>query len=179
MKTFSCNVEWAHQQHAVLLSLLQLFGPFYFRAALLWAHGERIPLAALPPFTAFVINKASESKRVCYFFMNRIYDIWLCLVLGTHFTCYPAQYKDQGIVGREDVEKVYLGQVTLCLPALRIPTLSFSFPNSTLIFSYRWHLIKMSSKEMGTIMEIQWTIKYWKHFNFTNYENMKIKTALS
>lgn len=179
MNTFSCSVEWAHQQHSVLLSELQLIGPFYFQAALLQAHGERIPLAALPPFAAFVINKVSESKRVCYFFMNRIYDVLLCLVLDTHFTCYPAQYKGQGVVGREDVGKVYLGQVRLWLPAPRIPAPSFSFPNFTLIFSYRLHLTKMSSKEMGTIMEIQWTIKYWKHFNFTSYEHMKIKTTLS
>ena len=43
--------------------MLQLIGPFYFRAALLQAHGECIPLAALPPFAAFVINKVSESKK--------------------------------------------------------------------------------------------------------------------
>ena len=43
--------------------MLQLIGPFYFRAALLQAHEECIPLAALPPFAAFVINEVSESKK--------------------------------------------------------------------------------------------------------------------
>lgn len=157
--------------------------PFYFSAALLQGHGSPyLWLSFLLSLSLWLVNCLNLKEFV-------IISLPIESVRSGFASCLTqislANQPDtkSKVLAEERMWKKFTWGKSECvfqLPGSQHPHFLSQIPiRISLIFSYRWHLINMSSNYMGTIMVMQWIIKYSKHFNFTSNENMKIKTMLN